>query len=69
MSDGERSLVVAGTAVEALLRMAALVDLKGRPAEQVRGPRWAWAVGLATVSSFGVLPIAYFAVGRRRAAD
>ena len=66
LSDRERALVVAGVVIDAALKAVALWDLKRRPAEQVRGPKWAWAAGLATVSSLGLLPAAYFAVGRRR---
>jgi hypothetical protein len=66
MSDRQRALVVAGVVAETALKALALMDLKNRPAAEVRGPKWAWAVGLATVSSFGALPAAYFVVGRRQ---
>jgi hypothetical protein len=66
LSDGERRAVVAGVVVETVLKGVALVDLRGRPAAEVRGPKWAWAVALTTVSSFGVVPVAYFVLGRRR---
>ena len=60
-----RLLVVAGVA-EAGLKTAALIDIKRRPASQIRGPKWAWAMALVPVGSFGALPLAYFAFGRRR---
>jgi hypothetical protein len=66
MSDQQRTLVVVGVAAETAFKMAALVDLKRRRADQVRGPKWAWAAALAMVSSFGLLPAAYFVLGRRR---
>jgi hypothetical protein len=65
MSDRQRGLVIAGVAVETALKGVALFDLRHRPSAQVRGPKWAWAVGLVTVSSFGILPAAYFLLGRR----
>jgi hypothetical protein len=60
-----RLLIVAGVA-EASLKAAALIDLKRRPTSQIRGPKWVWAMVLALVGSFGALPLAYFAFGRRR---
>jgi hypothetical protein len=48
------------------LRTWALVDLRRRPAENVNGPKAAWAAGLSVVSSAGLLPLAYLIFGRRR---
>jgi hypothetical protein len=66
LSPRSRRLVVAGSAVEGALKIAALVDLKRRPAEQVRGPKWAWATAIVLVNSLGAVPVAYFLRGRRR---
>jgi hypothetical protein len=66
LSDRERALVVAAIVAETAFKAVALMDLKGRPTAQVRGPKWAWALSLSTISSFGLVPAAYFAVGRRR---
>ncbi len=49
-------------ATEVVAKIAALRDIAKRPAEQVRGPKWAWALAQA-VNGFG--PAAYFAFGRR----
>jgi NADH:ubiquinone oxidoreductase subunit B-like Fe-S oxidoreductase len=57
-------IVVAGTA-ELGLKVAAAIDLKRRPADQVRGPKWAWFAGLL-VNSAGLIPLSYFVYGRRR---
>jgi hypothetical protein len=65
MSDRQRRLVIASSAAEAAVRAVAIVDLKRRPASHVRGPKWAWGLALATISSFGILPVAYFVIGRR----
>ena len=59
-----RALLVAG-AVDAGLRIAALVDLSRRPAGEVRGDKRWWALALVGVSSFGVLPLASLLRGRR----
>jgi hypothetical protein len=42
-----------------------LLDLRGRDASEIRGSRrlWAWS---AVVNSAGLIPVAYFVVGRRR---
>lgn len=58
-------MLVVGGAVDGALRIAALVDLARRPSSAVRGSKPAWAVSLLLVNSLGVLPIAYFARGRR----
>lgn len=63
-----RRILVVGGLVDSALRTSALVDLARRPADQVRGSRKLWAVVLAVVSSLGVLPAAYFTLGRRRKA-
>lgn len=66
LSPRSRRLVLLGGAVEGALKIAALVDLRRRPAEQVRGPKWAWATAIVVVNSLGAVPIAYFARGRRK---
>lgn len=63
-SRNRRLLAVVGV-VEVVLLAATLFDLKRRPAEQVRGPKWLWR-SLAFVNIVG--PVAYFVVGRRREA-
>lgn len=65
LSPRTRRLVVAGALLDGGLRIAALVDLRRRPADQVRGSTKAWAVGVSLVSSAGVLPLVYFLAGRR----
>lgn len=59
----QRTIVVLG-AVELVLTAMALVDLARRPREQVRGPKAFWAMA-SVVQPVG--PIAYLALGRRRA--
>jgi Phospholipase_D-nuclease N-terminal len=60
-----RFILIAGT-VEGLLKAAALTDLARRPAGQVHGRKWAWAIVLVLVNSVGGAPLAYFLFGRRR---
>jgi NADH:ubiquinone oxidoreductase subunit B-like Fe-S oxidoreductase len=57
-------IIVAGTA-ELGLKVAAAVDLKRRPADQIRGPKWAWFAGLL-INSAGTIPLSYFFFGRRK---
>ena len=59
----EQAAVIGLAAVQLTLATAAWVDLARRPAAQVRGPKAAWALGIA-VNVVG--PIAYFTVGRVR---
>jgi hypothetical protein len=66
LSERNRRLLVITAVGEGILKLAALIDLKRRPASQVRGLKWLWATVLAIVSSAGVVPISYFVFGRRR---
>ncbi len=66
LSQRSRRLLAVAAVAEGILKLAALIDLKRRPASQVRGPRWLWAAVITVVSSAGVVPIAYFVVGRRQ---
>jgi hypothetical protein len=50
-------------AVELILLIAALCDIRRRPAEEIHGSKRMWT-GLAFIEFFG--PIAYFLFGRRR---
>jgi hypothetical protein len=66
LSERNRKLLIAAGIVEGGLKIAALIDLKRRPASQVRGPKWLWATVVSVVSSAGVIPISYFLFGRKR---
>ena len=66
LSERSRRLLVTAAAAEGILKVAALADIKRRPASQVRGPKWLWAAVVAIVSSAGVVPISYFVFGRRQ---
>ena len=65
LSERNRRLLAITAVAEGILKLAALIDLKRRPASQVRGPKWLWATLLAVVGSAGVLPVSYFVFGRR----
>jgi hypothetical protein len=66
LSPRTRRLLTVTAVIEGILKLAALIDLKKRPASQIRGPKWLWATAVAVVSSAGVLPISYFVFGRRQ---
>ena len=66
LSPRDRRLVAVGVAVDGALKIAALADLKRRPAADVRGRKWVWATVLTLANSVGVVPISYFLFGRRR---
>ena len=65
LSGRQRKLIVVAAAAEAALKAAALADLRRRPASEIRGPKAAWAIGVVTINSFGLAPLAYFIYGRR----
>jgi hypothetical protein len=52
--------------VEAVLKVAALIDIARRPAEQIRGRKWVWAVVVTLVNSLGAAPLAYLLLGREK---
>ncbi len=60
-----RQLIVAAAAVDGVLKTAALIDLKRRQKDQVRGPKWIWALAVLLINSAGAAPLAYFFFGRR----
>jgi hypothetical protein len=62
-----RRLIVVGGTFEAVLKVAALVNLVRRPAGQVRGSKPRWAAAIVLVNSLGLVPLFYFRYGRRRA--
>jgi len=65
LSERTRRLIVAGAAVDGVLKIAALADLRRRPAIQVRGRKWVWATVLTLANSLGIVPLVYFRFGRR----
>ena len=65
LSQRTRRLLAITAVAEGILKLAVLIDLKRRPASQVRGPKWLWAAVVTVVSSAGVVPISYFVFGRR----
>ena len=62
-STRSRALIVVTGVVEVVLLAATLIDLRRRPAEQIKGPKPMWTA-LAFVNILG--PISYFTFGRRR---
>jgi hypothetical protein len=66
LDEGTRRLILVGGAVEAVLKTVALVDLRRRPAGQVRGRKWVWATAISLANSMGAVPLAWFLFGRRR---
>jgi hypothetical protein len=66
LSQRTRGLLTIAAVAEGILKLAALIDLKRRPASQVRGPKWVWGTVVTVVGSAGVLPVSYFLFGRRQ---
>jgi len=64
MTNGQRAGVAIRGAGQFVLLVAALRDLRRRPAEQIRGPKAVWAV-VSAVNYLGLGPIAYFLFARR----
>jgi len=62
-SGRSRTLIVVAGVVEVVLLVATLIDIKHRPADQIKGSKRMWTA-LAFVNIVG--PIAYLTFGRRR---
>ncbi len=63
LSQRQRAILGAAAAAELSLKVAALIDIKRRPAERIRGPKRVWRAAMA-VNLLG--PLSYFVFGRRR---
>ena len=63
LSDRQRALLLTAATAELSLKIAALVDINRRPADQIRGPKALWRAAMA-VNLLG--PLSYFAMGRKR---
>jgi len=66
LSERTRKLIITAAVADGTLRIAALIDIKRRPASQIRGRKLLWAAVVAVVNSAGIVPISYFVFGRRR---
>ncbi len=66
LSKRTRVVLITAAAADGAFRIAALIDIKRRPADQIRGRKWMWAAATALINSAGVVPISYFVFGRRR---
>lgn len=63
LSDRQRALLLGAAAAELSLKIAALIDIKRRPAERIRGPKALWRAAMV-VNLLG--PLSYFVIGRKR---
>jgi hypothetical protein len=62
LTKGQRALLGTAAAAEFSLKIAALVDIARRPADQIRGPKALWRLA-QIVNLIG--PVSYFTFGRR----
>ena len=63
LTTAQKAGIIAGIVVQVALLVAALADIRRRPAEQINGSKRMWAA-LSFVNYVG--PIAYFVFGRKR---
>jgi Family of unknown function (DUF5652) len=66
LSERTRRLIIAAAVTDGTLKVAALTDIRRRPASEIRGSKWIWFPVVLIVNSAGVLPLSYFIFGRRR---
>jgi hypothetical protein len=69
LSDRSRRLIAAAAIAEAILKAAVLIDIRRRPASQVRGSKRMWIVTAVLINSAGIGPLSYFVFGRRQHAE
>jgi Phospholipase_D-nuclease N-terminal len=69
LSESSRRLIIAAAIGEAVLKTAVLIDIRRRPASQIRGSKRMWIIAAVLVNSAGVGPLSYFAFGRQRPAE
>jgi hypothetical protein len=67
LSERNRRIITVVAIVEAALKAWMLIDLKRRPADEVRGSKRLWAFS-SVVNSAGIVPLSYLIFGRRRTA-
>ena len=65
LSERNRRLIIAAAITEAILKTAVVIDIRRRPASQIRGSKRMWIAAAVLVNSAGVGPLSYFAFGRR----
>src|SRR5262245_10191170 len=65
LSPRARQALIAVGVVETILKVVMLLDLRRRQASSVRGSKRLWSLS-TVVASAGVIPLTYFAFGRRR---
>jgi phospholipase D-like protein len=64
LSEGQRNAIKVLALTEFTLKILMLIDIRRRPASQIRGPKAAWRAA-AAVNTIG--PVSYFLFGRRKA--
>ena len=69
LSESNRRLIIAAAIGEAVLKTAVLIDIRRRPASQIRGSKRMWIIVAVLINSAGVGSLSYFAFGRRRHAE
>ena len=69
LSDRNRKLIIGAAIAEGILKIAVLIDIRRRPASQIRGSKRLWIIAAILVNSAGIGPLSYFAFGRRRDAE
>ena len=65
LSDRSRRLIITAAIAEAILKTAVVIDIRRRPASQIRGSKRMWIVAAVLVNSAGVGSLSYFVFGRR----
>jgi hypothetical protein len=65
LTSTQQRLIIGAAVAETALKAAMLADLRKRPADGIRGRKWLWASS-TLLNSAGIIPVAYFVIGRKR---
>lgn len=66
LSRTTRGLIISVAVLEGVLKFIALLDLRRRPAAEIRGSKAKWAAAVGLINSAGAVPIAYLVYGRHK---
>lgn len=66
LSDRNRRLIATVAVLDGVLKLAALVDLRRRAAEELRGSKRVWGLAITFSNTAGLVPLTYFLFGRRQ---
>jgi hypothetical protein len=66
LSGRNRRLIAILVLLDSILKAAALVDLRRRDVQELRGSKKVWGLAITFSNSAGLVPLIYFTLGRKK---